>query len=481
MSNMRWWHVVTCVSIVVAAPVWHRLVAAQTVPVHVLKITGGPAGVERDGSFALTSERSVFNRTDDREVFVLFQWEGAPGAHKLVARWRSPDGRLTSNSEVDYVAKAQRFGAYWSLPLTPSMALGFWSIEATVDGLPAGQFSFELTDRSVPSAVTKPALTQTQLYDRLDRLFVVLERTGGAQQPIASWAGTNGGGGFIYTTAGALDNADTVQVVSGQATRTTLVDVAGFNRPLGWALMPAPGMVDSTPRVSVDATGVGSRCVSMVGSEGRGRALAECVVTGRGRRADATVLIAEFRGGPASPGAPVMNEFGELIGVVGDRVTTGTGRVVGVTDDVGTTILPVDVFVPSATPTTAGNLRASGATLAGLVDEHRVLTANFVGTDKSGKPVATNVRQDFSVRDKFFGVLIWWDTSDRIRGDATVQLFDEQNNRIGTSSPSKVDVRKGQRGFTAWGVAVPATPGTYRVDVLLGSDPVWRDALRVTR
>jgi hypothetical protein len=109
------------------------------VPVNVLKIASGPSGAEANGAFTLTEERTIFSRANDREVVVFFQWDGAPGAHKLVAQWRSPDGGLTSSSAIDYVAKDRRFGAYWRLPLSPTLPLGTWSIEATVDGQPGGQ------------------------------------------------------------------------------------------------------------------------------------------------------------------------------------------------------------------------------------------------------------------------------------------------------------------------------------------------------
>ena len=59
-----------------------------------LKIFAGPAGKEADGAFVLTEERTIFGRDDDREVIVMFEWDGVPGPHKLVAQWRSPDGSL---------------------------------------------------------------------------------------------------------------------------------------------------------------------------------------------------------------------------------------------------------------------------------------------------------------------------------------------------------------------------------------------------
>ena len=99
-------------------------VSTPQAQVHVLKISAGPAGKEADGTFLLTEERTVFGRTDDREVIVLFEWDGVPGPHKLVAQWRSPDGGLGSTSAIDYIAKGRRFGGYWRLPISPAMPLG---------------------------------------------------------------------------------------------------------------------------------------------------------------------------------------------------------------------------------------------------------------------------------------------------------------------------------------------------------------------
>ncbi len=85
--------------------------AQQIAPVHVLKISSGSTGSETSGVFALTDERSVFNRTTDGEIIVFFQWEHVPGPHKLVAHWRSADGGVTSSSTIDYNATDKRFGA----------------------------------------------------------------------------------------------------------------------------------------------------------------------------------------------------------------------------------------------------------------------------------------------------------------------------------------------------------------------------------
>ena len=116
-------------------------VSVPTTGLRVLKISAGPSGADKNGVFTLSEERSIFSRTTDRELIVFFQWEGSLGAHKLVAQWRSPDGNVSATSTMDYVAKDRRFGAYWPLYLSSSIALGTWSVEATVDGQPAGRYS----------------------------------------------------------------------------------------------------------------------------------------------------------------------------------------------------------------------------------------------------------------------------------------------------------------------------------------------------
>src|SRR5262245_54624153 len=140
-------------------------------PVQVLKIAAGPAGAEADGTFRLSEERSVFSRATDREIIVLFHWEHVPGPHKLVAQWRSADGGATSSSATDYNARDSRFAAYWRLPIAPDMPLGTWTIEATMDGRPAGRYNFDITDARVEAAVARRPLTQADLYERLNRVF----------------------------------------------------------------------------------------------------------------------------------------------------------------------------------------------------------------------------------------------------------------------------------------------------------------------
>ena len=209
------------------------VLAEQPVPLHVLKIAAGPAGEPSNGRFVLAEERTVFSRTDDKEVIVSFEWEGAPGQHKLVAQWRSQDGGATSSSVVDYTAKTRRFGAYWSLPMSSSVPLGTWSIEATVDGQPGGRLTFEVTDRKPepgkPAVVAKQPLGQSELYERLRQVFVRIDRFSSAGRTLDPVSGVLGNG-RVYTSMAAVDDVERLRAVVPGGTAQDLTTLLGWNR-----------------------------------------------------------------------------------------------------------------------------------------------------------------------------------------------------------------------------------------------------------
>jgi hypothetical protein len=433
----------------------------------------------------LTSERSIFNRQDDREAIVLFQWDGIPGAHRLVAQWRSPDSALTSNSAVDYVAKAQRFGAYWSLPLSATMSLGTWSIEATVDGVPAGRLTFEVTDNKVaPSAPVKAMLTQAELYERLNRAFVVLLRSSKAGSELTAMAGVSPRAGWIYTTMSALDSADEIRAVSRGGTPAPVTTAVAWNRRQHWAVLSGNVDGDTLPIAPADATKVGTRCVSLEGTSATGRVLSECSITGQDVQGTLPSLIATFITGTGVPGAPVLNEFGELIGLVGDRGPMGEGtnvyRLGGSTP--GTPIVPIGAISvdAAATRVALADLRARGVTVPGVVGDEHVVTAGFGRVDAKGKLVSTEQRAELFVRDKAFAVFVMLSPKARLRGLMNVRLFDAENRLVAESKPSKVDFRKDQTSTSSWSFPMLPNSGTYRADVLLDTTPIWRGLVRIT-
>ena len=450
--------------------------------VRVLKISCGPSGQEANGNFVLSPERSIFNRTDDHNVIVLFEWEGTAGGHRLVAQWRSPDSALTSTSAIDYIAKAERFGAYWKLPLSASMALGTWSIEATVDGVPAGRFTFELTDENVESSPRKPILAEADLYDRLNRAFVVLQRFLNDGRELPATAGFSPAPGLIYTAMSTIDNADEIRAVGRDGAATPVLSAVAWSRTQHWAVLSGTVDAEALPVAAIDATKVGSRCFALQNSGG-GRVISPCTISGSNATGASPVLTATFLVGSGAPGAPVLNEFGELIGLVSDVGRTGERDVaVSAASTLATAVIPLHLInvIPTAPTVALSDLRSREITVRGVVGDQHVLTGGIGRVDAKGKLEAPEHHSQLSIREKAFAVFVTWTPRERLRGEIVVRVYNGENGVVAESKPAKADFRKSETSRSAWSFPMPSSPGTYRADVLLDGKTMWRGYVRIT-
>jgi len=257
--------------------------ARQQTPIHVVKVTAGPSGQEANGVFVFTEERTVFSRAHDREVIVYFQWENVAGPHKLVAHLRSPDGAAGASSAIDYTAAQPRFGAYWRFAVTPTMPLGNWSVDVTMDGRPAGRFTFEITDIKADGPVTRPPLSPAELYEKVRPLFVVLKRateTGRELDSAGGMLGADGAG--IYTDLGAVDGTTTMRALMPDGSGLELTHLLAWNRSQEWAILQGrPSPRESLPVAAYDRIKVGTRCYSMEGTSAGARVIIEGTISGQ--------------------------------------------------------------------------------------------------------------------------------------------------------------------------------------------------------
>ena len=458
----------------------------QSAPVQLLRIVSGPSGSESGGVFVLSEERSTFNRNTDREAIVYFQWQANPGPHKLVARWKGPDANFSSTSTIDYVAKDRRFGAYWRLTLSPSMPLGAWSIEVTVDGEPGGRYSFEIAETPVAGVPVKRVLTQAELYEKLSRLFVLIERSTWAGRQLDPGAGFVSSKGKLYTAMSIVDAADTLRATFADGTRRELTAVLAWNRSQDWAVIAGPEIEVPLSIAPSDNTKVGDRCVSMEGGSTGGRVLVDCTISGRRNPATAG-LIATFLNGNGTPGAPVLNEFGELIGMVGASDVPGATRLPDVlrfrAQLKGAPIVPFDLVrvLPTAQPTLMAELRAKGELIEVITGDEHVLSGGFARGILKGNTVSpSDQRDEFSIREGKVTVFVTWNPQQRLKGATVLRLRDTENRTVVDSKPGKLDVRKGDMSLSSWQLPIVSVPGIYRADVLLDGKPIWRGFVRIT-
>lgn len=461
--------------------------AQQLAPVRVLSITAGPAGSENSGGFVLHEERSVFSRATDREVIVLFQWEDVPGAHKLVAQWRSPDGAASVNSAIDYKAAEKRFGALWRLPTSPSMSLGTWSIDVTMDGRPAGRFTFEISDAKIEAATSRRPLTEAEIYERLNASFAVLRRSGRDKRDLDTAAAFRPvpDTGRLYTVVAAIDSADSLRAILADRSTHELNSLVDWNRQQQWAVLGGPVSKGSTLAVRAADTPVkiGSRCFSIEGSVDGVRVLLVGTITGQtGTVAERPALVATFGNAFGMPGAPVIDEYGELFGIVGvgmpgdprpiEHVVEARGDLKGVP------VIPFAVVgnQPSTPPLAFDQLRSSGQLMPGVVEGH-VASAGFV-RGKGGNTAGGYINR-FTSADQVIGLVVAWSPTERLRGQAVLRLFDAENRLVASSRPRRVNFGKGSYMQARWEIPTPPKAGFYRVDLLIDTTTFWRGFLRV--
>jgi hypothetical protein len=212
---------------------------ATAAPLTVLRIAAGPRGEVRNGDFVLDEERTQFDPAKDKQVVVFFQWQGSPGVHRMIAQWKSPDGASSTSSPVQYEAKDRRFGAYWSLTLSPTSAAGTWSIEATVDGQPGGRLAFDVAPLSGGSIgpPAKRLLSQAELFTRASASFVLLERATAKGDRLYPAAAFSPGRGRLFTAVAAVDGADTITAVLADGKRQVITGMIAMNRQQDWIVL----------------------------------------------------------------------------------------------------------------------------------------------------------------------------------------------------------------------------------------------------
>ena len=129
---------------------------AGTPRYKLLRSVSGTKGATENGRFVIEDPRTVFYLPDDKQLVFYFEWEGPPAAHRLEGVWTDPTGKVASASAFDYDAKERRFGAQWSLPVAPGMALGTWAFDVRVDGEAAGRHPFQSSRARGPRTWSPP-------------------------------------------------------------------------------------------------------------------------------------------------------------------------------------------------------------------------------------------------------------------------------------------------------------------------------------
>lgn len=478
-------------------------VQASAQKFRVLRSVSGTKGSEQGGQFNIEDPRTVFYIPEDKQIIVYFEWEGPKGLHRLEGLWKNPTGKANVISEFEYESREQRFGGYWSLVLSQGMATGMWTLEARVDGEVTGAHTFQVIGaaRSPGDILTsRPLLPLSEIYKRLLAVSVFIEKLDAGGERISTASGFFADEGFLVTAFQAIDGATSLRVSLPDGRRLETREVSAWNRWQDWAIVKLEaGKVPTLLRAKNGVWAVGDRCFMLDAPEGGGHVILDGSVLGQIDYPSAGPRMSlSFLPTWKAFGSPVVNEYGELIGVVGGSVIPGQNSLgefrygygssfPGLGDfSRGVLAAPLHLIqmpAPERRTTSLAELAQSGHFVAPLSRNRFVAFGSLSKSlTKSGPyPLPVDERKEFSRKDSQMSVYINWEPKEKRKGITLCRTYNIENRLLGEGKPLKINLKPGERMISQWTLGLQnLQPGVYRVDVLLDNDTVWRAFFRMT-
>jgi hypothetical protein len=193
-------------------------------------------------------------------------------------------------------------------------------------------------------------------------------------------------------------------------------------------------------------------------------------------------------------GSPLLNEYGEVIGMVGGNLLPGAAfledlafaarsNYLGVTSR-GTLAVPINLITESgATATTISGLANSGQFMPALVSTQAVLSGTLARTinKKSNPPQPIDEKIEFSRADGQGTLLITWLPMEKRKGKPSLRLYDLDNRLINENeSKKKITINPQKISYSTWDFNLGTlSAGIYRFDVAIDGDIVWRTFFRM--
>ena len=461
---------------------------ASESPFRLIRTVSGTKSEIRNGRFIILDPRASFRLPEDGKIIVYFEWLGPPGKHELVGTWSGPSKTSTTNS-FEYVARENSFSAYWELTLTPTAPRGQWTLQASIDGFPAGVHAFEVfgPDGAAP-VVSSPRipLTRPEIFAKVLESSVVVESLDTTANRFAVAPGFFVEPNVVITAFSAVENAARLQVKTpkGQFQTDRLV---GWNRRQGWALVEVDVSPGVGPVRAVAPARPGEACYSLAASPEGNLTVASGEVVGVGA-STATRINVAFGMNGASPGAPVLNEYGELIGLmveplVEQALSSQQAMRLGQVGEIPVpAALPVAALPAPPWPaaTSLATMAERGLFMPPVTLARQVLSGGFASKvpPRGQATMPEGQRLEFLTSDKTMVVFVTWAPSERIKGVCNLRFYDLDSRALGEAKPFKISVSKNQISMSVWSLPVPAA-GIYRADVVLDGAVAWRGQFQV--
>lgn len=462
---------------------------------RLVKSITGSKGEDQAGRFVILDPRTIFYVPDDKKVIAYFEWEGPLGLHHFEALWKNPQGKVSIVSDFRYDAKQRRFAGYWELLLSDSMQTGVWTVEARIDGEAAGVHNFQIISAAKPAIAedTRRLLSLSELYKKATAATVKVENLGETGNVQREGLGFLVDDGSLVLAFQTIDGAARLRLTPNNGAPIETDQVVALNRWEDWAVLRVPLTGEKLQRAKEGSWAVGDRCFTLNVSESGGRVIVDGQITGiqKVARAGERLSIASTLDRRAV-GAPLVNEYGEVVGLMGGVPFPGAFS--GGDTVVSTAAIRLNPFPSSAVPTSQVSSQGSPTPVAQwaaaghfmpavlpLVNVMRSGVARKV-VFNNGYPDTQDERSDFKRIDKQVTVYVVWSPEKKVKGVGRFRLYGSNNNLLLESKPSKLNFDPNDRMVSStWNLPVgQLPPDIYRVDVSLDGNTIWRGFFRIS-
>jgi S1-C subfamily serine protease len=469
---------------------------------RVVSAVAGTIGVQRNGRFIIVDPRTVFHPSEDHTIIVKFEWEGPTGQHKFQGLWTDPSGKVRLLSELQFEALQKEFAGYWTMPLNENLPTGMWTLNARIDGESAGSLSFEIAADAAkpPVKYENVSIAASAIYKKTAAAMVVVEKDDADGKKVSTASGFFIGPGRVLTSFGSIDGASTLGIYLSNGKRIGARNILSWNRLQDWTVlevgeqgMPTLTLAPDTPWT------VGESYYSIGHLTAGDRIVVQGTIIGRENEpSTGERMNLSMKFDADAVGSPLLNDFGDVIGMLGRRLAPGSNGVDSATGETSPTMagasapdqlataVPLSlVKIPAAgsAPATLADLMARGDFIPLLREQDKVSSGVLgLGLDRKKNPRAPReVRDHFSHGDAQMIVFITWDRSASIpKGNATLKIYNLDNKEVGDAQTVAVNVHPKAILNNYWTVPLASWPaGMYRADVYFGDAPVWREYFRV--
>jgi hypothetical protein len=423
---------------------------------RLVRSVSGSKGTAQGGRFAMEDPRTVFFLPEDRQVIVYMEWEGPSGKHHIEGFWKSPAGKTSALTDFDYDAKQNKFGAYFSFSLNDSMDIGSWSLEAHVDGEPAGFHTFQIMSGNRPAG-TIPArkmLTPSQLYDQAVQSTVVIEALDRNGQTFRAGSGFLMEPGWVVTAFEIIDGATKLRLTYPDGSRFETDQVVSSNRRHDWAVIKANATkLPMLQRAAADSWSVGDTSMYLNTAPEGNRVITDVSIDGKSAFPGAGMRI-NLSASPTdrSIGTCLLNEYGEVIGIVGGAIIPGAsamsfldlaspvpsaaGSRVYMRGGLAVPIAVIPVSPVGTAMTPLSVLDANGEFLPPVTASRNVVYGQLARavSSRGGSHFPVEGGNLFSKRDPKVYVYVLWEGREKSKGLVTMRIFDIDNHLLNKST-----------------------------------------------